>query len=48
MYKKELPRVSPEQVGLSSRMLFRMLRELEACGTQMHGFMLERHGCVAA
>lgn len=48
MYKKELPRVSPEQAGLSSRMLLKMLKELEECGTQMHGFMLERHGCVAA
>lgn len=47
MYRKPLPRVSPEQVGISSRMLLSMFRELESA-TEMHGFMLARHGQVAA
>lgn len=47
MYKKELPRVKPEEVGLSSRMLLCMIQELEKCGTEMHGIMVERHGKVA-
>lgn len=47
MFKRELDRVRPEQVGLSSRMLLRLLKELESCGTEMHGLMLERHGKVA-
>lgn len=47
MYKKELPRVSPEQMGVSSRMLLAMLQELEQ-RVEIHGFMLARHGCVIA
>lgn len=47
MYKKELPRVKPEEVGLSSRMLLCMIQELEKCGTEMHGIMVERYGKVA-
>lgn len=47
MYKKEFVRVKPEEVGLSSRMLLQMLQELESCGTQMHGLMIERHGKIA-
>ena len=47
MYKKEFLRVKPEEVGLSSRMLLQMLQELESCGTQMHGLMIERHGKIA-
>lgn len=47
MYKKELKRVRPEEVGLSSRNLLAMVRELEACGTEMHGLMVVRHGKVA-
>lgn len=46
MYKKELPRVKPEEAGLSSRSLLCMIQELENCGTEMHGIMVERHGRV--
>lgn len=35
-----------EEVGLSSGMLLHMLQELEQCGTEMHGIMVERHGKV--
>lgn len=47
MYKKELPRVAPESVGLSSARALRLMKELEAA-TEMHGFMLARHGQVVA
>lgn len=43
---RELPRVTPESVGLSSRSLLEMLQKLEKCGTEPHGFMLSRHGKV--
>jgi CubicO group peptidase (beta-lactamase class C family) len=46
MYKKELMRVKPEAVGLSSRKLLQMIQELEQCGTEMHGLMIERHGKI--
>ena len=46
MYKKELERITPEKVGISSGMLLQMLEELEACGTEMHGLMIVRHGKV--
>ncbi len=44
MYKNELVRVKPEEVGLSSRKLLQMIIELERCGTEMHGLMIERQG----
>lgn len=47
MFKKELERVRPEEIGVSSRTLLQMLKELENCGTELHGLMLERHGKVA-
>jgi len=46
MYHKEFPRVSPESVGLKSSIIQEMLERLETCGTEMHGFMLARHGKV--
>lgn len=46
MYKKELPRVRPEEAGISSRLLLELLQELDGCGTEMHGLMIERHGKV--
>lgn len=46
MYKKELQRVRPEQVGISSRSLLNMIKELEECGTEMHGLMAARAGKV--
>ena len=48
MYKHEFERVTPESVGISSRKLKEMLIRLENCGTEMHGFMLERHGKIVA
>jgi len=42
----ELPRVTPESVGISSHSLLEMLQRLEKCGTEPHGFMLSRHGKV--
>lgn len=48
MYKRELPRVSPESVGISSGRLLETLKELESSGTEMHGFMLARFGKVAS
>lgn len=49
MYKRELPRVSPESEGISSRKILEMLTRLEACqNTELHGFMLQRHGKVVA
>lgn len=47
MYRKELPRVTPESVGISSRMLLRMFKELEL-SVEMHGIMLARHGKIFA
>jgi CubicO group peptidase (beta-lactamase class C family) len=47
MYKKELLRVSPESVGLSSGRLLMLLQALERSGTEMHGFMIERFGKIA-
>ena len=48
MYHKEFPRVSPESVGLKSSIIQEMLERLETCGTEMHGFMLARHGKVVS
>ena len=48
MYRKELPRVSPEKIGIPSEKVKELIEALDSCGTEMHGFMLVRHGCVAA
>ena len=45
MYKKELERVTPESVGISSRKLLEMVKKLEKV-TEMHGLMVVRHGKV--
>jgi CubicO group peptidase (beta-lactamase class C family) len=47
MYKKELPRVSPEMVGIPSSRLLRLAEDLDHA-TEMHGFMIARNGKVAA
>ena len=44
--RKQLERTTPESVGVSSRELLKMVKELEACGTEMHGLMVARHGKV--
>ena len=46
MNRMALERVSPESVGVSSRVLLEMVRQLEQCGTKMHGIMVARHGKV--
>lgn len=43
-----LERVSPEEVGFSSDVIQRWLNALEKTGTEMHSFMLARHGKVCA
>lgn len=43
-----LARVSPEEVGISSAVIQKWLDALEQTGTEMHGFMLARHGKVCA
>lgn len=43
---KELLRTTPESVGLSSLTLLMMIKKLERCGTEPHGFMLARHNKV--
>lgn len=48
MTTNPLPRATPESVGFSSRSLLEMLSRLERCGTEMHGFMLQRFGKVVA
>jgi len=48
MTRKELPLASPESLGISSRDILKFIRELEESKTEMHGFMLLRHGKVAA
>ena len=48
MDKKELQRVCPESVGLSSKKILEFLKELENSGTEMHGIMIARHGKVLA
>ena len=39
---------TPESVGVSSMVVLRCLKELEACGTDMHGFVLYRKGKIIA
>jgi CubicO group peptidase (beta-lactamase class C family) len=46
--RKELERVSPESVGIPSSAVNGLIEDLAACGTEMHGLMIARHGKVAA
>jgi len=46
---KKLPRAkTPEEVGVSSEAVMDMLKGIEACGAEEHGFIIIRHGKVAA
>lgn len=45
MNKKELPRTSPESVGISSRRIRKLIEDLEQV-TEMHGLMIARGGKV--
>ena len=48
MYRKQLKRTSPEAVGIPSKAVSALIERLQDCGTEMHGFMLARHGCVVS
>jgi len=48
MYRQELKRVSPEALGMPSAEVKKFIERLENCGTEIHGFMLCRHGQIAA
>jgi CubicO group peptidase (beta-lactamase class C family) len=43
-----LPIATPESVGLSSQAILACIQELETCGTEMHSFMVYRHGRLVA
>jgi CubicO group peptidase (beta-lactamase class C family) len=45
---KSMPSATPESQGIASRDLLRLLDELEASGTEMHGLMVLRRGRVLA
>ena len=44
----ELPRVTPESLGVPSQAVLDLLDELDRYGIEMHGMMLLRHGKVFA
>ena len=46
MFKKELPRVTPEEIGISSRVLVEYLKRIKDADIEMHGLMIARHGKV--
>lgn len=48
MTGKELSAASPESLGISSRDIIDFIHKLESSGTEMHGFMILRHGKVTA
>lgn len=47
MYRKEFERTTPEAMGIPSAAVQKLIEKLQAA-TEMHGFMLERHGAVVA
>lgn len=47
MYK-DLPRCTPEEVGIPSGVISNWIDALEATGTEPHGIMIARHGKVCA
>jgi CubicO group peptidase (beta-lactamase class C family) len=44
----QMERVNPADVGLSGNAILNYLDKLKACGTEMHGIMIARHGKVCA
>ena len=44
----QLERINPADVGLSGNAILNYLEKLQACGTEMHGFMIARQGKVCA
>lgn len=45
---EKFERVSPEQVGVSSKAVLRLLDELESGSTEPHGLIIMRHGKICA
>lgn len=49
MGRKELPRCAPEEVGIPSEVISRLVDALDSFpGSEMHGLMVMRHGKVCA
>ncbi len=48
MDNKELIRVSPEAAGIKSSRILKLIKDLEATGNEIHGFMVARGGKVLA
>lgn len=48
MERQFLSEVPAESVGIGSRDIIRFVRALEESGTEMHGFVILRHGYIAA
>ena len=48
MYREPLKRTSPEAMGIPSAAVQKLIEKLEVSGTEMHGFMLTRHGAVVS
>ena len=48
MYRKQLERTTPEAMGIPSEAVIALIEKLQSCGTEMHGFMLARHGAVVS
>ena len=46
MNRTEFERVTPEEVGLSSKAIERFVDQLESGFTEMHGLMIMRHGKI--
>ena len=46
--KNALPRVIPEEKGVSSRKLLELIHKMDSIGNEVHGFMVERDGAVIA
>ncbi|MBS7315639.1 MAG: serine hydrolase [Clostridiaceae bacterium] len=48
MNSYSLPRCTPEEVGIHSADILKLVRDLEQSGTEMHSLMILRHGKVCA
>lgn len=48
LFEKELPRVTPESQGVSSRRLLKLIQDMDSIGNEVHGWMVARNGCVLA
>lgn len=46
--QEALERVSPEETGIASSAVLRLVEELEKTGNELHGLMVARHGKVIA